>query len=306
MRHLSWIVVVAALLGAACGGTDAGSLGRVSVKEPSPRPTSTKSSTPGASPTPTGGPTAQPTTGDSGSGQTITYEVWFTYGESLFVTKRTQGSTQAVGAASLEALIEGPTAAERAAGIGSQVPTATDLLGLAISDGVATVDMSSSFESGGGSLSEQMRVAQVVYTLTQFPTVSRVRFEIDGRPVQAISGEGIVVDPPPSRQSFADLLPAILVSSPSVGARVANPVTVSGTANVFEATVSIRILDASGHEIARTFTTATCGTGCRGNYSAAVSYRVSSEQRGTIEVFESSAKDGSATNVVRIPVTLTP
>jgi hypothetical protein len=81
---------------------------------------------------------------------------------------------------------------------------------------------------------------------------------------------------------------------------------VSGTANVFEATVSLRILNARGKEIARTFTTATCGTGCRGDYSVSVSYRVDREQAGVIEVFESSAEDGRPINVVRIPVTLTP
>ena len=65
-------------------------------------------------------------------------------------------------------------------------------------------------------------------------------------------------------------------------------------------------LYAGGNEIAHTFTQATCGTGCRGDYSTAVSYDVGSEQQGTIEVFETSAKDGSRINVVDIPVTLSP
>ena len=102
------------------------------------------------------------------------------------------------------------------------------------------------------------------------------------------------------------MLPAILVESPIIGARVSSPVTVSGTANVFEATVSLRILDENGNEIARTFTTATCGTGCRGDYSVSIPFNVDRQQRGTIEVFESSAKDGSPINLVRIPVTLMP
>jgi hypothetical protein len=81
---------------------------------------------------------------------------------------------------------------------------------------------------------------------------------------------------------------------------------VSGTADVFEAVVSVRILDSAGGEIARTFTTASCGTGCRGDYSVAVSYTVPNEEAGTIEVFESSAKDGQPVNVQQIPVTLAP
>ena len=80
----------------------------------------------------------------------------------------------------------------------------------------------------------------------------------------------------------------------------------SGTADVFEATVSVRILDSAGHEIARTFTTATCGTGCRGDYSVTIAYSVPRTQPGTIVVFESSAKDGQPVNVQQIPVTLAP
>lgn len=85
-----------------------------------------------------------------------------------------------------------------------------------------------------------------------------------------------------------------------------SPVTVAGTADVFEASVSVRIQDAVNNTIAETFTSATCGSGCRGDFSVDVPYSVGTEQRGVIEVFEVSAEDGSRTNVVRIPVTLTP
>ncbi|MGQ0669634.1 MAG: Gmad2 immunoglobulin-like domain-containing protein [Actinomycetota bacterium] len=100
--------------------------------------------------------------------------------------------------------------------------------------------------------------------------------------------------------------PAIVVNHPRPGDRVSSPVAISGDADVFEATVSIRILDASGAVIAEDFTTATCGTGCRGTYSKEVAFDVSSEQAGTIEVFESSAEDGSQLFLVSIPVTLLP
>ena len=104
----------------------------------------------------------------------------------------------------------------------------------------------------------------------------------------------------------ADEKPAIVVTNLAIGQRVANPVTVAGTANVFEATVSVRILDASGREIANTFTTATCGTGCRGTYSKKVSFLVTDEQAGTVEVYWSSPENGRPEGVVRIPVTLVP
>ena len=52
----------------------------------------------------------------------------------------------------------------------------------------------------------QMRLAQVVYTLTQFPTVSAVRFSLDGAPVDVFSSEGIVLDHPVGRTDYEDLL----------------------------------------------------------------------------------------------------
>jgi hypothetical protein len=113
-------------------------------------------------------------------------------------------------------------------------------------------------------------------------------------------------EPVPTEEPGGGRPDPIEVTEPIRGTTVTSPVTITGTADVFEATVSIRILDETGNVIADTFTTATCGTGCRGDYSERVKFTVDREQPGTIEVFEVSAKDGSMINVVRIPVTLVP
>jgi hypothetical protein len=99
---------------------------------------------------------------------------------------------------------------------------------------------------------------------------------------------------------------AIVVHTPAPGDELVSPVTIAGTADVFEATVSIRMLDANGQELAATFATATCGSGCRGRYSTDLSFLTTVRQPGTIEVFESSAEDGSVINLVSIPVVLVP
>jgi hypothetical protein len=98
--------------------------------------------------------------------------------------------------------------------------------------------------------------------------------------------------------------PAIVVETPQPGDEVASPVTIAGTADVFEATVSIRILDEDGGELAAAFTTATCGSGCRGRFSTDLFFFVDQTQNGAIEAFESSAEDGSPINLVSIPVVL--
>ena len=210
----------------------------------------------------------------------VSLEVWFSRDKGLVAVRRAHAPTQLVATAAMNALLAGPTAAERSAGLSSAVPPGTRLLGIAIHDGLATVDLTSEYQSGGGALSMQTRLGQVVYTLTQFPTVEKVRFRLDGEPVNVFSSEGIVLKNPVGRTDYAALLPAITVDKPAAGDRVTSPVTVSGSANVFEANVTVEVLDANGKVVGKTFTTATCGTGCRGTYSVEVTYKVAKEQAG--------------------------
>lgn len=199
----------------------------------------------------------------------------------------------------------GPTSSERdEAGLGTEIPPGTRLLGVSVAGGIATVDLSRAFESGGGSTSMLLRVAQIVFTLTQFPTVERVRFELDGAPVEAIGGEGIMVDPPVGRADFEAQAPAILVESPAPFERLSSPVRVRGSANVFEATFSASITDESGHVLAEKVVTATSGTGERGTFDAELSFDATGPARLVLTVFTYSAKDGSQRDVVEIPLEL--
>jgi germination protein M len=228
--------------------------------------------------------------------------VYLLRGEKVGAAARSVPESPGVGAAAMRELLAGPTAAERDAGLATEIPAGTRLLGLAIADGVATVDLSSEFESGGGSLSMQSRVAQVVHTLTQFPTVHSVAFELDGEPVDAIGGEGVVVDPPVDRADFEDLAPAILLESPAPGETVSSPFRLLGTSNTFEATFMFQLRDASGNELASGFGTATSGSGERGTFDHEVTFSAASAGPGVLKMWEASAEDGSEIHVVEIPV----
>ena len=296
-------VIVAALCGvlvASCGaGNGAESAGPVPTGATGGDVAETSGDTGGV--TSSGGSTTS-----SSSDTRVRYEVWFTRGESLFMVKRDVASTPRIGTAAMESLLAGPEPREQAAAVGSQIPAGTQLLGLSVEGGVATVDLTSEFESGGGSASMNMRIAQVVYTLTQFPTVKGVLFELDGQHVDVLGGEGVVVDEPVTRKDYRSLMPAILVTDPQIGERVDNPVVVQGSANVFEANVTVEIVDAGGKVLGHTFTTASCGTGCRGTFSVEVPYEVSSATRGLIIVHDDDAAGtGTPPHEVRIPVVLT-
>jgi hypothetical protein len=237
----------------------------------------------------------------------VSLEVWFLDGEQLARQTRTQEATPLVATAAMNELLAGPNAAETKAGLATSVPVGTKLLGISIKKGVATVDLTSQYQSGGGSLSMKARLAQVVYTLTQFQTVRSVLFHLDGEPVNVFSGEGIVLDHPVGRKDYEDLLPVIAVDKPVGGARVSSPVDVSGSANVFEANVTVKVLDESGNVVGHAFTTATCGTGCRGTYSVPVTFKVGREQSGTIVVSDDDAAGtGTPPHQVRVPVVLVP
>jgi len=237
----------------------------------------------------------------------LSLQVWFARDNGLVEVRRMHDPTPLVATAAINALLAGPTPEERVRGLGSAVPPGTKLLGIAIHGGVATIDLTSEYQSGAGSRSMQMRLAQVVYTLTQFPTVQQVRFRLDGSPVNVFSSEGITLNHPVGRTDYADLLPAIVVGKPTSGDQVTSPVTVSGTADVFEANVTVEVLDAADKTVGHEFTTASCGTGCRGSFSVDVPFTVARKQQGTIVVHDDDAADtGTPPHSVRIPVTLAP
>jgi hypothetical protein len=116
------------------------------------------------------------------------FEVWFVREGRLMEALRTHPATRRVATAALDALLAGPSPSERASGVHSEIPGATRLLDVAISGGVARIDLTSDFESAAATRSLQLRLAQVVYTATQFPTVKKVRFLVGGTPVAALGG----------------------------------------------------------------------------------------------------------------------
>jgi spore germination protein GerM len=288
MKRLIAMTATLAALSTACAEGGAQPLGSAPSMEPA---TSSPAS-----------PTRKPET-PSPTPQTMTYELWFNYDGYLFVTRRTEPFTPGVGARAIEMLLGGPTNAEDAAKLGTSINQGTRLLGLSIDDGVATANLDGTFNAEETPAIAVGSLSQIVYTLTQFDSVDGVVFEVEGIPLTNFGGYEL--DGPQRRADFADQLPWILVESPGIGERVSSPVRISGSANVFEATVSIAILDEQGRTVASTFTMATCGTGCRGTYSTNVVYDVGTTQPGTIRVYEVSAMDGSPIHVVDIPVTLT-
>jgi germination protein M len=258
---------------------------------------------PGASPLPSIAPTAEAPTDPPGSApvDAIVVDAWFLIGEKLAVVRREVPRTDAVLRAAVEELLRGITFADASYGLTTAIPDGTVLRGVDLDGGTATVDLSSTFESGGGSLSMMARMAQLVFTATQFPTVDRVVLRLDGEPVEWIGGEGLVVAGPQTRRDYEGMSGAIVVESPGVGDAVTGPLRVTGEANVFEAVVSLELRDAAGRVLVDTTTMATAGTGTWGRYRVDLVYPPTSG-RLELEVYAVSPKDGSRIERVVYPL----
>jgi hypothetical protein len=71
--------------------------------------------------------------------------------------------------------------------------------------------------------------------------------------------------------------------------------------------VTARVLDEAGNVLVEDFTTATCGTGCRGDYEIELPFEVSAETAGTLQLqADDAAGTGTMPGLVEIPVTLVP
>lgn len=209
----------------------------------------------------------------------------------------------------LDMLVSGVPGPYQEDGATTAIPEGAELLNVSRNSAILQVNLSSEFESGGGSLSILLRSAQVVYTATQFDGIEVVRFFIEGRPVESIGGEGLVAEGGLTRRDFMEsgVTPNIVVEAPKPGDEFpSNGAIIRGFANVFEANVNIRVLDAQGNAIFETSTTATCGSGCWGDFEEAFDFDVDSRQEGRVEVLTYSAEDGSERDVVSIPVVLVP
>lgn len=297
-RLFIWVLAALALLAVACGEDDGGT-----ATEGTQAPDQTAS---------------VPLTATTVAVETVQARVYLVRDEKVAAAGRqipapasapstATGDVVRMAARAVQSLLEGPTSEEEGWGMGSEIPEGTELLGLDIVGGVATINLSGEFESGGGSQSMQARVAQVVFTLTGFSGVERVAFLIDGTGVESIGGEGVMVDPPVGRDAFAGVTPAILVESPLPGAVVSSPLTVSGTSATFEGTVQLEVDEESGTVAYEGFFTSSGANGVHGPFEETVTFDVETPGAGSVVLWEEDVSDQSPSgqmNRVEIPVQL--
>jgi Immunoglobulin-like domain of bacterial spore germination len=98
--------------------------------------------------------------------------------------------------------------------------------------------------------------------------------------------------------------PAIAIKSPLVDGEVGTPVSITGTAEVVDGALTVRVLGEDGHELAAIVVDTSCVDGCRGTFGTELHYFIEGRQPGTIEV-SGVGLDGEPA-LASVPVVLFP
>jgi hypothetical protein len=106
----------------------------------------------------------------------------------------------------LDALLRGPTDGEAAAGLRTAVSADSSIVASEpeLEAGTVLVDLTRQFAQVGGQ-EQILALGQLVLTLTALPTIERVRFALDGVPVDVPRADGTLVTGPVTRADYAAL-----------------------------------------------------------------------------------------------------
>lgn len=108
-----------------------------------------------------------------------------------------ENSTEPLSAA-IDTLLAGPSDPA----VTTTIPRDTKLRSLTIKNDGIHLDLSKAFMQGGGSTSMTARVGQVLYTATSLNPDAKVWLSVDGKPLETLGGEGLMLDQPLTRTSF--------------------------------------------------------------------------------------------------------
>ncbi len=203
--------------------------------------------------------------------------------------------------AAVEELVQGNPQTDGAFRI---LPPETQVKEIRVAENLATVNFSEEvLNANTGSAGEALGIQSIVNTLTEFEEIDRVAFEVEETPDERVKdwwGHVGLEQQPFARDLSSVREPAIWLYEPAPNQEVSSPLTVRGSARVFEATVNLRLLSDNGNILEETFTTATEGAPGRGEFEAVLKNTPPASTKGTLEVFWSNPKDGSETDKVRV------
>ncbi len=104
----------------------------------------------------------------------------------------------------IRALIAGPSGEELDEGLLNLIPSDTQLISAHVDGGVAYLNFNQSFRFNPmGAEGTVAQLQQIIYSSTEFPTVSEVQFLIEGEKLDYVGGDGIFIGEPLGRNAFS-------------------------------------------------------------------------------------------------------
>ncbi len=226
------------------------------------------------------------------SAPTMPVRAYFYLGAALVPVVVDVPKTGAVATAATRALLAGPPT-----GYTTSLTAGTKLDQLTIASGTARANFSPRL-----AVATRAAQAQIVYTLTQFPTVTGVIVNAGGSPVPLSNGAETPISGPATRTDYRDLTQdaQIFVSAPLRDSTVTSPVKILGTASVFEGTLSLEVWK-DGKRIATASITASQGAPGRGPFQDALNL---APGKYRLVFYEPSAADGSHLHTTTVEITV--
>jgi germination protein M len=209
--------------------------------------------------------------------------------------------TQSIARAALEELVHGIA---QDPDHSTPYPRTSKIISVTVRNKVATVDWSAEvLTANAGAETESLGIQSIVYTLTEFSSITAMRFTVEGKERGTASNGRAIGDfwshvglsgQPWDRAPQIEVLAPITLWTPLNGSRSGGTFRVTGEASTFEANVRIVLRDAAGKVVVQTSTTASRGAPQRGPFDKTITFVPrASAQTWTLEVIEDSPEDGS-------------
>jgi Sporulation and spore germination len=132
---------------------------------------------------------------------TFQYDIYLVSGDRLEPVKRGQSAVVSATAV-LRALTKGPTTSEAAAGLRTLLDPGTTVDHVAVRGDLATIDLNGDPETFRPGADQSLALAQLVYTATALPGVSRVQVRLGGSPAEIPRGDGTLTTGPVRRSDY--------------------------------------------------------------------------------------------------------
>lgn len=147
-------------------------------------------------------PTGESEPAQPEEGKTTKITLYFSDSQAEYLKPEVREITQtkSVAKAAVLELIKGP----ETKGLHSTIPPGTKLRSVSIKNKVAYVDFSQEFVRNhpGGSAGETMTIYSVVNTLTEFSSIQKVKFLVQGHSIETLAGHADLTEPLPRNEAI--------------------------------------------------------------------------------------------------------